>query len=59
LNVLNSQSLDRRIPDKQTLVNEVAAWNLDRNQKAASVNWQFTSQAAHIKLKSLYPSFHA
>lgn len=57
LNVLNNQCLDRRIPDKQTLLKEVAAWNANRNQQAASVNWQFTTQDARIKLKRLYPSF--
>lgn len=59
LNVLNSQCLDRRIPDKETLIKEVVAWNLVRNEKAASVNWHFTTQDARIKLKRLYPSFHA
>lgn len=59
LNVLNSQCLDRRIPNKETLIKEVVAWNLVRNQKAASVNWHFTTQDARIKLKRLYPSFHA
>jgi hypothetical protein len=59
LNVLNSQCLDRRIGDKETLIKEVAAWNLERNQRAASVNWQFTTQDARVKLKRLYPSFHA
>jgi hypothetical protein len=30
LGVLSSQCLDRRIPDKQTLINEVAAWEQER-----------------------------
>jgi hypothetical protein len=59
LNVLTSQCLDRRIPDQETLIEEVAAWNTRRNQQAASVNWQFTTQNARIKLKRLYPSFQA
>ena len=59
LNVLNSQCLDRRIGEKETLINEVAAWNADRNQRAASVNWQFKTEYARIKLQRLYPSFHA
>jgi hypothetical protein len=59
LNVLSSQCLDRRIGDKETLIKEVVAWNHDRNQQAASVNWQFTTQDARVKLKRLYPSFHA
>jgi hypothetical protein len=58
LNVLNGQCLDRRIGDKTTLINEVAAWNIDRNQHATSVNWQFTTQDARIKLIKLYPSFN-
>ena len=31
LGVLSSQCFDRRIPDKQNLVEEVAAWEQDRN----------------------------
>ncbi|MBX3001399.1 MAG: transposase [Caldilineaceae bacterium] len=57
LNVLNTQCLDRRIADKAFLVSEVAAWQQDRNQNASTVNWQFTTQDARIKLRKLYPSF--
>jgi len=35
LSVLSSQFLDRRIPDKERLINEVAAWQNDRNKKHA------------------------
>jgi hypothetical protein len=59
LNVLSSQCLDRRIPDKMLLVTEVEAWEVQRNQQAATVNWQFTTADARIKLRKLYPSFHA
>ena len=31
LGVLSSQCLDRRIPDKETLIDEIAAWEHDRN----------------------------
>ena len=31
LSVLSSQCLDRRIPDKQTLIEEVDAWEANRN----------------------------
>ena len=57
LHVLNSQCLDRRIPDKATLIKVTTAWDADRTQRAASVNWQFTTQDARIKLRRLYPSF--
>ena len=33
LSVLPSQCLDRRIPDKQMLIDEVAAWQDSRNQE--------------------------
>jgi hypothetical protein len=58
LSVLSSQSqcLDRRIPDKETLTNEVAAWNVDRNTRNAKADWQFTTANARIKLKRLYPA---
>jgi hypothetical protein len=56
LGVLSSQCLDRRIPDKQTLMDEVAAWEDDRNANHTKANWQFTTADARIKLKHLYPS---
>ena len=56
LGVLSSQCLDRRIPDKQTLIDEIAAWEDDRNVNHAKADWQFTTADARIKLKYLYPS---
>jgi hypothetical protein len=56
LGVVSSQCLDRRIPDKQTPIEEVAAWEDDRNKNHAKADWQFTTANAHIKLKSLYPT---
>jgi hypothetical protein len=48
--------LDRRIPDKQTLTDEVAAWQHDRNKHHTKADRRFTTAAARIKLKHLYPS---
>jgi hypothetical protein len=56
LSVLSSQCLDRRIPDKPTLIEEVAAWEKDRNTRNAKADWQFTTADARIKLKRLYPA---
>jgi len=56
LGVLASQCLDRRISDKQTLIDEVAAWQHDRNANNAKTNWHFTTPDARIKLKHLYPA---
>jgi hypothetical protein len=54
LGVVTSQCLDRRIPDKQTLIEEVAAWEDDRNKNHTKADWQFTTADARIKLKRLY-----
>ena len=58
LGVLSSQCLGRRIPDKQTLIGEVAAWE---NMTATSVTprqiGKLTTADARIKLKRLYPRF--
>ena len=56
LAVLASQCLDRRIPDKQAIIDEVAAWVRERNKTHAVAQWRFTTNDARIKLKSLYPS---
>jgi DDE superfamily endonuclease len=56
LSVLSTQCLDRRIADKQTLTEEVAAWQDSRNNKHAKADWQFTTADARIKLKRLYPA---
>jgi hypothetical protein len=57
LGVLATQCLDRRIPDKQTLISEIAAWEAARNKHHAKADWQFTTEDARIKLKRLYPQF--
>jgi hypothetical protein len=56
LGVLSSQCLDRRIEDKDNLIEEVAAWQEYRNKHHAKANWQFTNQDARVKLQRLYPS---
>ena len=57
--VLSRQCLDQRIPDQPTLVCQVAAWTENRNTNETTVHWRFTTQDARIKLKKLYPSYHA
>jgi DDE superfamily endonuclease len=56
LSVLSGQCLDRRIPDKLTLAEEVAAWEDSRNNKHVKTDWQFTTADARVKLKRLYPA---
>jgi hypothetical protein len=56
LSVLSRQCLDRRIPNKQALIDEVAAWENSRNKHHTKADWQFTSPDARVKLKRLYPA---
>ena len=57
LSVLSRQCLDRRIDERDRMASEIAVWQHDRNGAVASINWQFNTADARIKLKRLYPSF--
>ena len=57
LSVLANQCLNRRIPDKSTLIEEVAAWQDNRNKHHIKADWQFKTDDARVKLKRLYPQF--
>lgn len=56
LSVLTGQCLNRRIGLKDELVREVAAWEGQRNEAEARIDWRFTTDKARIKLKKLYPT---
>ena len=56
LAVLGRQCLERRLAEREGLVREVAVWQEKRNAAVVKVDWQFTTAAARIKLKRLYPS---
>jgi len=56
LGILTKQCLNRRLASIARLCREVAAWETARNHNIAKINWQFTTQDARIKLRSLYPS---
>lgn len=55
LSALVRQCLDRRLPDLKTVVQEVHAWQRQRNDQVVKVLWQFKTTDARIKLKHLYP----
>lgn len=56
LHVLNGQCLNRHIATMDKVIEEVSAWQENRNNKNSKINWQFTNTDARIKLKRLYPS---
>lgn len=59
LNVLTGQYLNRRIDDIEIARKEVNAWQEHRNNRQATVNWQFTTKDARIKLSRLYPTLES
>ena len=56
--VLARQALSRRIPDRETMQRRTTAWQEERNAEEATVDWQFTTEEARIKLKRLYPKIY-
>jgi hypothetical protein len=57
LSAMTSQCLDRRIDTLERLSGELAAWQIERNEKQKIVKWQFTAEDARIKLHGLYHEF--
>jgi hypothetical protein len=55
LSALTLQCLDRRIPDRETLIDATQQWDKRRNASQKGVDWQFSTHDARIKLKRLYP----
>ena len=59
IGVLTSQCLSRRIPSREMLGNEVAAWTTLRNETGAKINWMFRVENAREKLGKAYPDVAA
>jgi transposase len=55
IGVMVQQCLDRRIPEKATLVAEIAAWEQRRNAEQVGITWLFTVDRAREKLARVYP----
>lgn len=56
LNVMTRQCLSRRIETIDLLRRELMAWEAERNQKGAKIQWHFQTADAREKLISLYPT---
>lgn len=55
IGILSRQCLSQYLPEKTTMQSEVLAWEQQRNEAEATVDWQFTAADARVKLKRLYP----
>jgi hypothetical protein len=56
IGVLKSQCLDRRIESCHRLVAEIDAWQVQRNQSSARINWMFSTHKARTKMARAYPN---
>jgi hypothetical protein len=54
LSALSKQCLDRRIADMKWLIDEVSAWEQERNAIGATVRWRFNKDNARVKLQRHY-----
>lgn len=57
IGVMQRQCLDRRIPNRDVLAAELAAWAHRRNDAGATINWLFDVDRARTKLGSRYPAY--
>lgn len=56
ISVLSRQCLSRRIPDLETLLPEIEAWEKQRNQQKAKIDWRFAATEARVKFQRFYSS---
>ena len=54
IGVMDTECTRRRIPDKETLRQEVMAWERKRNKHKMKIDWRFTKQKADEKLSRYY-----
>ena len=59
LSALQRPCLNRWLGDRATLEREVAVWTAARNATATTIDRHLTTADARIKLRHLYPVFHA
>ena len=59
LGILSRQCMGDRVPDRTTLAASMDRWQKDRNATRATIDWQFTTADARIKLRRLYPKTQA
>ena len=55
ISILVKQCIGRRIKSIDLLNAEIAAWEAEYNIGSKSINWQFKTKDARIKLSRLYP----
>lgn len=54
IGVMDTECTRRRIPEKETLRQEVMAWERKRNKRKCKIDWKFTRDKADKKLSAYY-----
>ena len=54
IDVMDIECTGRRIGDRETLTQEVAAWTKRRNDHGKKIDWKFTREKADKKLSKYY-----
>jgi transposase len=55
IGILKRQCLDRRLDCPHRLATEIAAWERQRNDASACINWMFSTEKARTKMAKAYP----
>jgi hypothetical protein len=55
ISIFERGCLSRPAGDRETLERRVATLEAERNERRATIDWQFTARNARVKLKNLYP----
>lgn len=56
IGIMCRQALAKPLPDLNSFERQVRTWTARRNAECVTINWQFTTQNARIKLAKLYPT---
>jgi hypothetical protein len=59
ISIFERGCLSRRVADKATLEQRVMSLEIERNDRRATIDWQFTNRQARVKLKKRYPAVHS
>lgn len=55
IGIMHHQALKKPLLDMQSFEKEVKSWTMRWNMGCEKVNWEFTVEEAHVRLKKLYP----
>ncbi|MFZ9035540.1 MAG: hypothetical protein ACO2ZM_05435 [Francisellaceae bacterium] len=51
---MNRECLDRRIPSKEVLIEELDHWQNRKNNNKSTINWMFNVEQARDKFSKAY-----